>query len=142
MKKLLTIGSLVATGFAAPLALAEAPPAPADASYALKFEAPPAKKGQHAVVKLHITPGAGFHMNKDFPTSLTLTPPADVTVEKAKLTGADAKKMDEHEEEFDIGVTPAAAGKKVVTGELRFAVCSANSCDPKRSKVSFELDVK
>jgi hypothetical protein len=113
-----------------------------DASYALKFDAPPAKKGQHAVVKLHITPGAGFHMNKDFPTSLTLTPPADVTVEKAKLTGADAKKMDEHEEEFEIALTPAAAGKKVVTGELRFAVCSANSCDPKKSKVSFELDVK
>jgi len=42
-------------------------------SYVLKVEAPPAKKGQKAVAKVRITPAAGYHMNKEYPTSLVLS---------------------------------------------------------------------
>src|ERR1700737_3891169 len=71
------------------------PPAP-EASYVLKVEAPPAKKGQKSVAKIRITPGAGFHMNKEYPTSLVLsTVPAGVSVDKMKLTMKDAAKWEE-----------------------------------------------
>jgi hypothetical protein len=150
MKKLLLIGSLLL----GPLALAQpaardttAPakpgtPVPADASYVLKIEAPKAQKGQPAVAHIKITPGAGFHMNKEYPTSLALTPPTGVTVAKPKLTAKDAAKWEEQGGEFAVNYTAAAAGKQTVTGELKFAVCSANSCDPKKSAISFEIDVK
>jgi hypothetical protein len=112
-------------------------------SYLLKVEAPPAKKGQKSVAKIRITPGAGFHMNKEYPTSLVLsTVPAGVTVDKMKQTMKDAAKWEEAGGEFDVAYTAAAAGKQVVTGEIKFAVCSANTCDPKKSNVSFEIDVK
>jgi hypothetical protein len=112
-------------------------------SYLLKVEAPPAKKGQKSVAKIRITPGAGFHMNKEYPTSLVLsTVPAGVTVDKMKQTMKDAAKWEEAGGEFDVAYTAAAAGKQIVSGEIKFAVCSANSCDPKKSKVSFEIDVK
>lgn len=48
----------------------------ADSSYNLKIDAPPAKKAQKAVVKIHVTPGAGFHVNKDYPAKLKVDAPA------------------------------------------------------------------
>jgi hypothetical protein len=115
----------------------------ADPSYALKIDAPPGKAAQKGLVKILIQPGSGYHVNKDYPASLTLTTiPAGVTVDKTKQTAKDATKLTEQEAEFDVSYTAATAGKQTVAGELKFAVCSANSCDPKKEKLTFVVDVK
>jgi hypothetical protein len=141
MKKLVALATL----FAVP-AFAQGQahnPPPADAAYVLKVEAPLTKKGQKSVAKIRITPGAGYHMNKEYPTSLVLSAvPAGVSVDKMKQTLKDAAKWEEAGGEFDVAYTAAEAGKKVVSGEIKFAVCSATTCDPKKSNVSFEIDVK
>lgn len=112
-------------------------------SYVLKVDAPPAKKGQKAIAKIKITPGAGYHMNKEYPTSLVLnTVPAGVTVDKTKFTAKDATKWEEQGGEFDVAYTAQQAGKQKVSGEIKFAVCSATTCDPKKSVLTFEIDVK
>jgi hypothetical protein len=103
---------------------------------------PTAKKGQRTIVKVHLTPAAGYHMNKDFPTSLALVPPQGVTLEKQKLTKADAARWEEAGGDFDVALTAADPGSKTVTGELKFAVCTATSCDPKKENVSFTVVVK
>ena len=113
----------------------------ADAAFALKLEVPPAKKGQRAVVKLRLSPGSGFHMNKDFPTSLVLAAPPGVTLEKPRQTAADAR-FSETGADFEVALTASEPGSKLVSGELKFAVCTATTCDPKREKVSFTLEVK
>ena len=137
MKKLLAVFVL-----AMPLSVA-AQEGSTQASYVLKVEAPPAKKGQKSVAKVKITPAAGYHMNKEYPTSLVLSSvPAGVLVDKMKMTAKDAAKWEEAEGEFDVAYTANEAGKKTVSGEIKFAVCSANTCDPKKSNVSFEIDVK
>ena len=142
MKKLVAIVALSSLPAVAALAQTQAERG-TTSSYLLKVEAPPAKKGQKSVAKVKITPGAGFHMNKEYPTSLVLsTVPAGVTVDKMKQTMKDAAKWDEAGGEFDVAYTAAEPGKKIVTGEIKFAVCSANTCDPKKSNVSFEIDVK
>lgn len=144
MKKVVTVFALGASIFAAGVAVAQQQGERATmASYVLKVEAPPAKKGQKAVAKVRITPAAGYHMNKEYPTSLVLSAvPSGVTVDKMKWTMKDAAKWEEAEGEFDIAYTAADAGKKTVSGEIKFAVCSATTCDPKKSNVSFEIDVK
>lgn len=114
----------------------------ADPAYQIKIDAPPAHREKRAVAKIRIAPGAGFHFNKDYPAQATVQAPAGVTVEKAKLTAKDAVALSEKGAEFDVAYTPSAAGAKTFTGELKFAVCSANSCDPKREKVSFTVEVK
>src|SRR3954464_6033975 len=112
----------------------------APTGFVLKVDAPPAKAGQKAVARVHITPGAGYHMNKEYPTSLVFTTvPAGVLVDKMKLTAKDAAKFEEAGAEFDVAYTSAQPGKKVVSGEIKFAVCSATTCDPKKSNVSFEI---
>src|ERR1700744_653461 len=141
MKKLVLVGTLLLSPLVVAQPIGQSPHTPADASYALKVDAPAAKKGEHAVAHLKITPGAGFHMNKDYPTSLALTPPDGVTLDKSKLTAKDAAKFEEAQAQFAVAYTAAKPGKQPVTGELKFAVCSANSCDPKKSTVSFVIDV-
>jgi hypothetical protein len=113
----------------------------ADPAYALKIDTPPAKKAQKAVVKIHIQPGAGFHVNKDYPTNLTVSAPSTVALEKPKQTAKDAVKLAEEGADFDVSYTANEPGKQTFTGELKFAVCSANSCDPKKEKISFTVDV-
>ena len=138
------LGSIPLLLAAAPLARAQSQAERATmSSYVLKVDAPPAKKGQKAVAKVKITPGSGYHMNKEYPTSLVLSSvPAGVLVDKMKMTAKDAAKWEEAEGEFDVAYTANEAGKKTVSGEIKFAVCSANTCDPKKSNVSFEIDVK
>jgi hypothetical protein len=139
MRRILITGSLL---LASSVLAQPATPAKADASYVLKIDSPPAKKGQKAVAKIKITPGSGYHVNKEFPTTVALNAPAGITLEKSKLTAKDATKLEEQAAEFDIAYTAAQPGKKTVTGEIKFAVCSPTSCDPKKSPLSFDVDVK
>lgn len=125
MRKLLMVSFLLAPAVAY-----------ADPSYTLKIDAPAAKKAQKGVAHIHITPGTGFHVNKDYPAAVKLTPPAGVTVDPAKKT------IDEQALDFEVAYTSTDTGQKVFTGDLKFAVCSANSCDPKKEKLNFTVDVK
>mgnify|MGYP000019285361 CR=1 FL=1 len=109
--------------------------------YTLTIAKVSAVKGKPATAQVVIKPAAGYHINKDFPTSLKLTPPAGVTLAKAELKKADAK-LSENEGSFDVTLTAANAGALKIPGELRFAVCTETTCDPQRSSVNIELDVK
>ena len=109
--------------------------------YTLTIAKVSAVKGQPATAQVVIKPAAGYHINKDFPTSLKLNPPAGVTLAKAELKKADAK-LSETEGSFAVTLTAANAGAQKIPGELRFAVCTETTCDPQRSSVNIELDVK
>jgi hypothetical protein len=100
-----------------------------------------ARKGQPATATVVIVPAAGYHMNAEYPTSLTLRPPAGVTAAKLALNKADAK-LSETKGSFDVVLTSASSGPKVVPADLRFAVCTATTCDPQKSTVSIQLDVQ
>lgn len=100
-----------------------------------------ARKGQPATASVRIKPAAGWHVNKEFPASLKLKLPAGVTAQKTELGKADAV-LSEQEGRFDVVLTSAETGKKAVPGDLRFAVCTDTTCDPQKSQVTIEMDVK
>ncbi|MEO6952275.1 MAG: hypothetical protein ABI321_10715 [Polyangia bacterium] len=108
----------------------------------MKVDVPAAKAGQHTVVKLHVKPGQGYHMNKEFPVGVTLNPTAGIKADKPHLGKADAARFEEAGADFDLDLVAATPGKQVVTADMKFAVCSATACEPKREKVSFTLEVK
>ena len=109
--------------------------------YILTIDKVTAKAGQAATVHVLFRAGTGWHVNKDFPTELRLKMPDGVVAQKATLTKADAKLTDE-EGRFDVVLTGSQAGRKTVLGELRFAVCTATTCDPQKAPVSIELNVQ
>jgi hypothetical protein len=72
-----------------------------DASFNLTTEqAAPTAAGSETIARLVVKPGSGYKMNKDFPTKLTLDPPAGVTLSKSVLELSDAEKFDDHELTF------------------------------------------
>jgi len=116
---------------------------PTAARYEMRVEPPTdAVAGREGTVKVTIVPKAPWHMNLDFPTSLALSPPDGVTLAKAELKKADARKLDENSAEFDVKFTPAAAGDKQFTGKFKFAVCQDEACSPVTEEVAFKVAVK
>jgi hypothetical protein len=114
-----------------------------DSSFDLRI-APPAdaKAGAEAIAHIVITPGKGYHVNQDYPVKLTLEPPSGVTIAKATQVKADAAQMTASKLAFDVKLTPAKAGSYSVTGQLKFAVCTESTCDPKKRPIAFQLAAK
>ncbi len=135
------VGRMVVAGVVSSL-LFSIPAHAADPSFSLKVDVPTARHGEKTVVKVHVVPGSGYHMNLDFPTALSIAATEGVTVDKPKQTGKEAARLAETGLDFDVALTAADAGKKLLSGDLKFAVCSATSCDPKREKVSFTVEAK
>jgi hypothetical protein len=111
-----------------------------DTSYALMTEqAAPTTAGGETVARLVVKPGAGYKMNKEFPTKLTLEPPAGVTLAKPVMVLEDAEKFSEQELTFAVKMSAPAAGEFTIPGTFKFAVCTDTTCDPKKQKVALVL---
>lgn len=110
-------------------------------SFNLTVDAPaPVAPGGEAIARLTVVPTAGYHINQDFPTKLTLEPKEGVTLAKTEFAVEDAEKFDESQLVFAVKATPAAAGSYQVDGKLKFAVCKGEEdCEPKRRSVSFTV---
>jgi hypothetical protein len=113
-----------------------------DKEYTLQIDPEEGKVGQESKVSIRVIPQGEWHMNLQFPTKLEITPPAGVTVAKAKLAKDDAVKLDESSCEFAVALTPSEAGDKTFTGEFKFAVCIDDACVPKTEKLEFQVAVK
>jgi|SRR5579871_6342600 len=131
---------IAALSFAPFLAFADAPP-PGSPNYSVAVAAPAAKVGAAAKASITLKPATGFHVNKEYPTSLKVVAPDGVELPKAAFNKADGK-VSETEASFEVPFTAKAAGPKTFTGTLRFAVCTASTCDPKSVPVKFTVEVK
>ena len=82
-------------------------------------------------------------MNKEYPTSPVLTTvPSGVARRQDEADDQGRGQVGRGRRRLRRRLHAIEAGKKTFTGELKFAVCSATTCDPKKSNVSFEIDVK
>ena len=139
MLKRLIPSALIAPGI---LALGLLPsPARADAPFTIAPIKVSARVGAATTAHVSVKPSSGFHINKDYPTSLKVTAPDGVAVPKPALGKADGQ-VSEQEAAFDVVLTPSVAGARTIAGELKFAVCSATTCDPHREKFTILVDSK
>jgi len=170
MRKLAFVGALLAAAALAaglgacsrseaqtqppPPAPTEAQPAAPAAPAAAKLHAegqgyvvdvkPPANAAVGVEAKAHVVlhPTGGYHVNKEFPTVLSVTAPPGVDVPKAKQAGGDAAKLEESEAVFDVPFTVKEAGDKTFAASFRFAVCTATTCDPHNEKLAWNVTAK
>ncbi len=112
-------------------------------SYVL--EARPEAGGYHAgnlgQFAIHLTSRGEWHLNQDFPFSVELEGPADVSFPKATLGKGDAAEFEDEAARVDVPFTPSAAGEHEVRARVAFAVCSATSCVPKTATLALNLRV-
>lgn len=112
-------------------------------TYSVRVELPDAAaKGAASAVALHVSPKPGWKLNLEFPTKLTVAPPAGVEVDKPTQKVADAATFAEQGAVFQIGFTAADPGSKQFTADFKFAVCTESTCDPKKQELAWAVDVK
>jgi hypothetical protein len=114
-----------------------------DKPYDLSIDPADATVGAEGKVSIKIVPRGVWHLNLEFPTSLSVEAPAGVTVANAKQKKADAVSFDEKSAEFAVSFTATEAGSKTFTGEFKFAVCEGEeACMQKTEKLEFVVAVK
>ncbi len=115
----------------------------------LQIEVPSdVKAGAELVAKVLVIPTDKYKVNKEFPTKLSLTPPAGVTLAKAEMKagGADESKGDADAFEdkqlvFSVKLTPQA-GNHTISGTFKFAVCDKDTCLAKKEQISIVVAAK
>ena len=91
-----------------------------------------AKAGAESTAKITVKPGAGYHVNTEYPIKyFTLTAPRwRSAVPKVLLEAGghdkakgDADQLDEQNLTFSVKLTPSKTGSYTVNGSFKFAVC-------------------
>ena len=114
---------------------AKAPPATAQAhgaqgkQYRFDIQAEPVKQGQSGKIVLFVRPAKGFHWNKEYPATLSLTPPGDGAL-KLKQSEFDRSgfKPEGDAAKVVIDYEALKAGRTLVTGTANFSVCNDETC--------------
>ena len=112
-----------------------------DALYEIKKTEPKVAVGATGTASLTITTKGGWHVNAEAPISVAVTPPAGVSVPKAKLTRADLAQSTQESARFDIPVSATEAGKKTINAEARFVLCQEQACKPVKETLALALDI-
>jgi len=111
--------------------------------YSFDVKAPAKSKvGEAATTELVVTPGAGWKINVDYPSKLTLSKvPDGAKVASATITKA-GMQIDKTRLTVPVSFTSEAPGGKSFEGELRFSVCNEISCQMPREKVAWTTQVE
>ena len=103
------------------------------------------KAGSELTSNVKVTPAGAYHVNTEFPSKLTLEPPAGVKLAKTEFTAGgmdkaqgDAVAFSEQALAFAVKATADKAGTYDIKGTLKFAVCTNNNtqCLPKKQPVT------
>jgi hypothetical protein len=129
---------------AASLFLAALAPAAARADgtlYEIKKSEPKVTAGSKATASLTIAAKGGWHVNAEAPITVALTPPAGITLPKAKLARGDLAASSAESARFDIAFEATEPGSKVITGEAKFVICQESACKPVKETLALNIDV-
>lgn len=99
-------------------------------SFSIRAESTPTTQGQLATYQVHIEARGAFHLNADYPTSLTLTAPAQVSLRSSSLQKSDATSFAETTAVFPVAFTLEAPGPAEIRAVVDFAVCTEQNCQP------------
>jgi hypothetical protein len=99
--------------------------------------------GKETSIAVKVAPAAGFHVSKNYPTKLTLAPPAGLKVAKTEFvaggrteTKGDADELSEQALVLTVKATPEKAGSYEIKGTFKFGVCDKDSCHAKKQPIA------
>ncbi|MDQ3034933.1 MAG: hypothetical protein M3Y87_21170 [Myxococcota bacterium] len=122
---------------------AEAREVAEDPSFELRASASgPYATGQEGRFEIALTPRGGYHVNADYPLTIELEAPGEVTLPDAELGADDAAEFGEPRARFQVPFTPTGAGQHRVTARVDFAVCTPEACMPDCRTLALVLPVE
>ena len=112
-------------------------------TYTVSLAAPGAvTAGGEGAATVKVVPKGVWKLNDEFPTKLTVTAPAGVSVKKAEQKVKDAVSFGEKEGRWSVEFTAQSAGDKAFKGVVKFAVCTPESCIPKKEELAWNVKVE
>jgi hypothetical protein len=112
-----------------------------DKLYEIKKTDPKVSVGDKATASVTIATKNGWHVNGEAPITLSLTPPAGITLPKTKLARADLAASTQESARFDVAFEAAEVGAKVISAEARFVICQETACKPVKETLTLNVDV-
>ena len=136
------IGAVVSLGLLLAAGSALAGDTVSKPEYEVKFTGQACATGAEAQLALTVVAKGDHHVNKDYPSKVTVTAPAGVEVTKAKLDKGDAKFEGEDKMVFAVPVKGAKPGTYTVSSTIKFSVCNESVCLLKEETVTADVTVE
>ncbi len=92
--------------------------------------------GKKGTAMVTISSKNGWHLNEEAPMTVKLTPAAGVSIDKPKLTRADAVARTKETARFAVALTAAEAGSTTIEADARFVICQDTACKPVSEKIT------
>ena len=100
------------------------------------------KVGEAATARLALVPKAPYHANRQYPTRLRVSAPAEVALPKPEQKLADATSFSEARVEFSVPFTASKPGAFAIDVDFKSAVCTKEACTPLREKLVWKVMAK
>jgi len=114
-----------------------------DPSFQLSLKpAGPYEAGKLGTFVVDLEPRGEYHVNEEYPMSVTVSAGEGMTLPKAELKKADAAEFGQKRARFEVPFTPTAKGEHRVEAHVRFAVCTPETCVPDERKLALALPVE
>jgi hypothetical protein len=98
--------------------------------------------GQLGSFAVSLKPRGEYHINQDYPITITVRPQAEVNLPRSEFKKADAAVFGEQLARFDVPLTPQQKGAQRLEANVRFAVCTPETCIPDERTLALVLTVK
>jgi DsbC/DsbD-like thiol-disulfide interchange protein len=132
---------ILASLFGAWLAVTASASSAASANYEVTSAATKASPGVKTAASLTLASKNGWHLNEEAPMTVKLSPGAGITVDKPKLSRADATEKTKDRARFDISFMAADPGQKKIDAEASFVICQETACKPVKQKLALAIEV-
>ena len=96
------------------------------------------KLGKFSVI---LTPRGAYHINQEYPTSITLKTPVGLSLSKSRFLKSDALEFNEKIAKFEVTFTPEKAGVYATEVKASFAMCTSKTCIPLDKTLAVTLSV-
>lgn len=111
-------------------------------NFALAFSAKAAyKAGEKGEAEIVLEAKDPFHVNDKYPYKFKLADVDGVTYPD-KVVSKDHIKLEHKKATMTVAFTPAAAGKKKISGVFHFSVCTEDKCMIEKRDLALDVDVK
>jgi len=98
--------------------------------------------GQLGSFAVSLKPRGEYHINQDYPIAISLRPPAGMNLPRSEFKKADAAVFGEKLARFDVPLTPQEKGAQRLEANVRFAVCTPETCIPDERTLALVLTVE
>jgi hypothetical protein len=98
--------------------------------------------GQLGSFAVSLKPRGEYHINQDYPITISVRPQAGLNLPRSEFKRADAAVFGEQLARFDVPLTPQQKGAHRLETNVRFAVCTPETCIPDERTLALALTVE